>query len=226
MTFDFINPARRTAPSDRAVNPTVTPFHIVGFVPDDFDVPLTHVCDGERLEPLSAALASEDHAAISASVKRIRHLFGSHNDWPPATLSDAENRADIARHERAFAARQGFTFSLLGRTTGDYRGCFYIKRIKSRLDVDHRKRVFDAQAFLWLSESCYSVARDAEAARNLQDWLASAWPFRRVAWPGRDIASLDWQCAETDAEAAEGLARQAAGIASPSVHAERSQKCR
>ena len=176
-------------------------------VPDDFPVPLTHAWTDWRLEPLSLAHAEADRVAVLASASRIRHVFGPANEWPPHLISDAENRADLARHEREFAAGLAYAYSLLGPRTDEYRGCVYLRPVKSRRAVAHRKNVFDAQAFLWLAESWYSPDQDAAVARDLQVWFDSAdWPFRRVAWPGRFITWTDWQVAETDAELAARLA--------------------
>ena len=178
------------------------------FVPDDFQVPLGYVWPRGALVPLSGALAAADFAAVSSSAERIRHVFGPTNGWPAAAVTQDENLADICRHEAEFAARLGFTYGILDRDSHAYIGCLYIKRIKSRRSVDHRKRVFDAQVFFWLGEAWQTEVRDAETYRQLDAWLTTAWPFHRHAWPGRSVSWEDWEMAERSESVAQALGRQ------------------
>ena len=77
----------------------------MSFVPDDFQPPLTLVADGFLLEPLGPQHNEADHEAWSSSIDHIRATPGyADGRWPrPMTLE--ENRADLERHARDFAAR-------------------------------------------------------------------------------------------------------------------------
>lgn len=178
------------------------------FIPEDFAVPLSHEWPRGKLVPLSESLAAQDFAAVSSSADRIRNVFGPTNGWPAETITDAENLADILRHQTEFASRLGFAYGILDCDSGDYIGCLYIKRIKSREEIDQRKRVFNAQAFFWLSQGSHSESREAETYRHLSAWLATAWPFHCLAWPGRSVSWEDWKAAETSEPLAQSLGRQ------------------
>jgi hypothetical protein len=57
-------------------------------------------------------------------------------------------------------------------------GCVYI---------DPTKRPgFDAEVFWWVRVSELETGLDEELGAAVRVWLASEWPFARVAFPGRE----------------------------------------
>ena len=161
-------------------------------VPDDFSVPRQFHAAGFQLQVLSPAHAEADFDAVRTSADRIRHVFGPHNGWPVADLSFEENLADLSRHAGEFERREAFAYALLDPGGTAYLGCLYLKPIKSRLADDRRKRLFQAQAFFWLSEA--GLALDAEAVQAcLARWLQQDWPFAAVAFPGRVQGWAAWE---------------------------------
>jgi hypothetical protein len=105
----------------------------------------------------------------------------------------AENRSDLLRHEREFFARKAFAYAIFERSTARrYIGCVYIKPIKSRLDSDRRKALFQAQAFCWFSPVATDSAFAAQAADEIMQWIEASWPFTAVAFPGRTIGWDEW----------------------------------
>lgn len=159
------------------------------FVPLDFSIPQSYSSAFFRLSPLTVQLAERDYSAILCSNEHIRYVFGPDNSWPAPTLSFSENVADIMRHESQFADRSGFTFAILGARTDAYYGCLYIKRIKSRLDVDLRKKRFGAQVFFWLDVRYSTPELEKALLDEIAQWLDLCWCFGEVAFPGRTI---DW----------------------------------
>jgi len=148
------------------------------FVPADFAVPVALSADGFRLEPLGPQHNEADHAAWTSSMDHIRATPGfAGRSWPyPMTLE--ENRGDLERHAADFAARIGFTYTVLDEA-GKVIGCVYIYPPKEPGDDEA-----DAVVRSWVSVE--HAARDADLWRVVSTWLADAWPFRAVRYAPRD----------------------------------------
>ena len=88
-----------------------------------------------------------------------------------------ENCQDLVRHAADFAARAGFTYTVLG--TGDdpatVVGCVYIYPSDG---PGH-----DAQVRSWVR--AVDADLDAVLYRAVSDWLEAAWPFERVDYARR-----------------------------------------
>ncbi|MFI2640198.1 N-acetyltransferase [Streptomyces sp. NPDC018610] len=140
-------------------------------VPDDFAVPRELTADGFRLEPLEPRHDESDHEAWSSSIEHIRATPGfRERRWPPADgMSLADDLRDLTEHADDFAARFGFTSTVLG---DDDRvvGCVHIH--PSRTD----EGVVDVRS--WVRADRRELGgplHDAVAA-----WPASSWPFERI----------------------------------------------
>jgi hypothetical protein len=79
----------------------------VAFIPDDFEPPRGLVSDRFLLEPLGPEHDQDDHEAWSSSIEHIRATPGFRDGRWPRTMTLDENRADLERHARDFAARSG-----------------------------------------------------------------------------------------------------------------------
>ena len=147
------------------------------FVPEDFAVPEGLSTPVFRLVPLGPEHNVADHGAWSASIEHIRATPGFRGrDWPPAEgMTLEENRADLERHARDFAARTGFTYSVLEPGTDDALGCVYIYPAR---DEGH-----DADVRSWVRASVPELDRELHAA--VSRWLADAWPFAVVEYADR-----------------------------------------
>ena len=78
------------------------------------------------LVPLGPQHNERDYAAWSSSIDHIRATPGfPDGDWPHEMTLE-ENRGDLERHARDFAARTGFTYTVLDPDDGDVIGCLYI----------------------------------------------------------------------------------------------------
>ena len=150
---------------------TVSP---MTFVPDDFQPPLGLVSERFVLEPLGPEHNEEDHEAWSSSMEHIRATPGfPDGSWPrPMTLE--ENRGDLERHARDFAARSGFTYTVLDAADGRVIGCVYIYPDKRGDD--------EAAVTSWVRAS--HAEADAALRELVSRWLREAWPFERVSYPG------------------------------------------
>jgi hypothetical protein len=138
------------------------------FVPDDFEPPQALDRPSFRLRPLGPEHNASDYAAWTSSMAHIAATPGFDRGWPhPMTLD--ENRADLERHAADFAARRGFTYTVLAPDRDEVIGCVYIYPDTT---------LGGAHVTSWVRAS------DADLDRPLHDavaaWLASDWPFPRV----------------------------------------------
>ena len=135
------------------------------FVPDDFLPPAAATADGFRLEPLGPSHNERDHRAWMSSVEHIRATPGFETrDWPePMTLQ--ANLTDLEKHAADFAARSGFTYSILDGD--DVIGCLYI--------YPSPGTAHDALVASWVTADRADL--DVAVWRWVSDWLERSWPF-------------------------------------------------
>ena len=147
------------------------------FVPDDFDPPRELIREDFHLVPLGAEHNVSDHAAWTSSIEHIRATPGFDSaDWPPVEgMSLDANRGDLERHARDFAARTGFTYTVLRPGTEEVIGCLYI--------YPAREAGHDAQVRSWVRADVAEL--DAALHAAVTQWLAERWPFRRVIYADR-----------------------------------------
>jgi hypothetical protein len=120
-----------------------------------------------RLEPLGPEHNERDHEAWMSSIERIRATPGfPDGDWP-TEMSLAENLEDLVRHAADFAARTGFTYSVL--EGDDVIGCVYLYPTG---DDEH-----DVAAQSWVRASRSEL--DQVLYETVSAWLSESWPFRR-----------------------------------------------
>jgi len=98
---------------------------MTAFVPDDFDPPQGLSEAQFRLEPLGPQHNEADYAAWTSSMQHIRDTPGYAGGGWPREMTIDQNRDDLLRHERDFAARTGFTYTVLDGGD-DVIGCVYI----------------------------------------------------------------------------------------------------
>ena len=148
---------------------SVTPFVDPSFVPPaGLDTP------DFRLRPLGPEHNASDFDAWTSSIDHIHATPGwQGSDWPmPMTLE--ANRGDLKRHAADFAARGGFTYTVLVAGSDEVIGCVYIYPAKDGPGAHVRSWVRAADA-----------SRDAPLYRAVADWLAREWSFIRVVYAER-----------------------------------------
>jgi hypothetical protein len=152
------------------------------FVPADFEVPQGLVEDAFVLEPLGPQHNEADYAAWTASIDHIRATPGF-ADWTwPHEMPIEENLADLEKHARDFAARTGFTYTVLDPLSGTVIGCVYIYP-PSTAGSETAEAGFDASVRSWVRAE--SAQLDVPLWRAVTAWLAGTWPFTRVAYASR-----------------------------------------
>ena len=146
----------------------------MAFVRDDFQPPVALVAEDFLLEPLGPEHNEADHQAWSSSIEHIRATPGYPDGRWPRPMSLDENRADLERHARDFAARSGFTYTVLDPSDRDVIGCVYIYPSKDP--------AYDAVVMSWVRVT--HADGDAALRELVSRWLAEAWPFERVSYAG------------------------------------------
>ncbi|NYE37239.1 RimJ/RimL family protein N-acetyltransferase [Nocardioides cavernae] len=147
------------------------------FVPDDFEPPTRLVAERFVLEPLGPQHNDADLAAWTSSIDHIRSTPGyPDGDWPPVDgMSSEANLADLTRHAADFAARTGFTFTVLDPGTDEVIGCVY-------LYPSHRPE-HDVEVQSWVRADRADL--DGPLADAVAAWLDSDWPWEAPDRHGR-----------------------------------------
>jgi hypothetical protein len=143
------------------------------FVPADFTVPGELLAPPFRLEPLGPQHNSPDYAAWTSSIGHISATPGFvGRDWPDPAMSPEENLADLERHADDFAARTGFTYTVIELASGETIGCVYIYPARSEDN--------DADVSSWVRADRASL--DTALHEAVSTWLSAAWPFHAVSY--------------------------------------------
>lgn len=147
------------------------------FVPHDFDPPTSLVTDRFVLEPLGPQHNEADRAAWMSSVEHIRATPGyPDGSWPPSDGMTLErNLADLERHTDHFAARKGFTFTVLDPADGDVIGCVYLYPASTQ--------EYDVSVQSWVRADHADL--DEPLADALVEWISADWPWARPDRYGR-----------------------------------------
>ena len=148
------------------------------FVPEGFEPPGGLSTPRFALEPLAPRHNDRDYAAWTSSFEHIHATPGfTESEWP-REMTLEQNRADLERHERDFAGRTGFTYTVLDHGDGDVVGCLYIYPLKDGPG---------AHVTSWVRADRAEL--DGPLAEAVAAWLADAWPFHRVVYAGRPTLS-------------------------------------
>lgn len=146
-------------------------------VPASFKVPLELVSDGFRLRPLTVRDLIADYDAVMTSVDHLKGLMNPDEDWPVG-LTIEEDLIDLGWHQREFTQRHSFAYTVMALDETRCLGCCYI--------YPSADPEFDADAFYWARQSELASGLEERLGTAFRNWLASTWPFGRVAFPGRE----------------------------------------
>ncbi len=144
------------------------------FVDPSFAPPVALDTPDFRLRPLGPEHNVSDHAAWTSSIEHIHASPGwEGSDWPmPMTLE--ANLDDLEGHAADFAARTGFTYTVLAPDADDVIGCVYIYPVKNGAG---------AQVRSWVRASVAHL--DKPLYQAVSAWLDRDWPFSGVTYAER-----------------------------------------
>ncbi|HZE31130.1 MAG TPA: N-acetyltransferase [Actinoallomurus sp.] len=147
------------------------------FVSEGFAVPGGPATGEFRLEPLGPEHNDADHAAWTSSMDHIRATPGfAGRDWPHE-MSLQENLGDLERHAEDFAARRGFTYTVLSADTSEVIGCVYIYPPRDASSAH------DVHVSSWVRAD--RAGLDPVLYDVVSAWLERDWPFKSVSYASR-----------------------------------------
>jgi hypothetical protein len=154
------------------------------FVPADFAVPGRLTAEEFRLEPLGPEHNAADYAAWTASIGHIRATPGFPWGGWPHEMSLADNLRDLERHADDFAARRGFTYTVLSIPAGEVIGCVYIYPPRGQGPAHPGAGGQRAAVRSWVRAD--RAALDPVLYRAVRAWLERDWPFRSIEYAPRE----------------------------------------
>jgi hypothetical protein len=147
------------------------------FVPPGFAIPPRLERPGFVLRPLTVHDLVRDYDAVMTSVAHLSGVFGPGSDWPSPDLTLEQDLIDLGWHQKEFQLRRSFAYTVVDPSDTRCLGCAYIN--------PSRRDGFDADAFCWARASD-AASLDAPLFAAFKEWIATDWPFARVAFPGRE----------------------------------------
>jgi RimJ/RimL family protein N-acetyltransferase len=151
------------------------------FYPEDAPVPTLLRGDDFVLRPLRATDVELDYEAVMASQEALRR--GSDGLWPRRGFTLEENLADLQGHEADFAARRGFTYTVIDPAETRCLGCVYAYPLDH--NEDGRARDHEAMVWFWVRPDLVAGDLDRRLLAALLPWLRNDFAFARVlirAW--------------------------------------------
>ena len=127
---------------------------------------------GEHVRPIRADDVEIDYPAVMGSRERLWEKYGAPWGWPPASMTFAQDRDDLARHEREIAAHESFNFAILNSDESELLGCIYI-------DPPDEPKTHDALVSWWVVDDRVGSQLERELGDFVPHWLMTAWPFQR-----------------------------------------------
>ena len=149
------------------------------FVPESFRVPPGLETREFRLRMLTVNDVVKDYDAVITSAAHLKRVAGG-GTWPDGLTLEG-NLIDLGWHQKEFARRTSFAYTVVSPDESRVLGCVYVNPT--------RKRGYDASVTLWARQSELANGLEDRLAAAVKQWLAKEWPFESVAYPGRDV---DW----------------------------------
>jgi len=153
------------------------------FVPEDFAVPDGPIVAEFRLIPLGPQHNEADYAAWMASIDHIRSTPGFGGRSWPHQMSLDDNLRDLEQHAQDFAARRGFTYTVLSTDTGDVIGCVYIYPPRGQGLGGSAGNQRHASVRSWVRAD--HAALDPVLHDVVLAWLERVWPFHSIEYAPR-----------------------------------------
>jgi hypothetical protein len=130
---------------------------------------------GHHLRPIRADDVELDYPAVMGSRQRLWERFGPAWDWPPATMTFEEDRADLARHEAEMIERTSFNYAVFDANETELLGCVYIDPPE-----DGSPPGTDAVSSWWVVDRWADGPLVKALDVFVPEWLREVWGFRSV----------------------------------------------
>jgi hypothetical protein len=156
---------------------------VLPFVPAAFAVPAQLETAEFRLRMLTVNDVVKDYDAVMTSIDHCRALTPG-GQWPQG-LTLEQNLIDLGWHQKEFQTRRSFTYNVVSLSESMVLGCVYIDPA--------RRQGYDAAVLLWARQSELASGLEDRLYATVRKWVATSWPFQKVAYPGRDITWDAWR---------------------------------
>jgi hypothetical protein len=156
------------------------------WLPADFVHPLrAELVTGHHLRPISPDDTELDLVAVRSSRDRLFAVYGRAWGWPPADLTEEQDREDLQHHADEMAAHESFNYALFDEDETELLGCVY-------LDPPERVGGADAEISWWVIDACVGTPVEAALDDLVPRWVAEQWPWERPRYVGRDLTWDEW----------------------------------
>jgi hypothetical protein len=132
---------------------------------------------GHHLRPIREADVGIDYPAVMGSRERLWEKYGEAWGWPGATMSYADDREDLARHEAEAVAREAFNYAILDERETRLFGCLYIDPPEAGAPQGP-----DAIVSWWVVDEALGSALEQALDGVLPGWLTDVWGFGSVRY--------------------------------------------
>jgi hypothetical protein len=128
--------------------------------------------DDVHLRPIRGDDVGIDYPAVMGSRERLWDRYGEAWGWPPATMTEEQDRTDLERHEREILAHETFNYAVLNGDESRLLGCVYI---------DPPQPVDDGDVAIswWVIDDLAGGPVQRALDTFVPRWVTDAWPFKR-----------------------------------------------
>ncbi|MBI4907362.1 MAG: hypothetical protein HY820_27300 [Acidobacteria bacterium] len=144
------------------------------FVPDDFLLPVVPALKGYVWNILEPTILDQDYQALVDRYQRTGPMNGT----------KAEDYGELKRHEWEFQNQTAFAWGILTPDKSLEVACVYVNPSK--------KQGYDAQVRIWVTKQGAEAGLEPVLEAAVREWIATKWPFKKVAYPGRDMPMEKW----------------------------------
>jgi hypothetical protein len=198
LAFTLLMASAPASAADAAAPPaTAQTRPAAPFVPADFVVPTTVEGAGFKLSPLGPDKVKIDYDAYMSSIEHLQKTFSRSTGWPTKDITAADAMKDMENEQARFAERRSFAYAVLTPDGKRERGSVYV----SPSPVPG----YDAMVRLWVTKADHDAGFDAKLYAWVRNWVASDWPFAKVACPGREIDWTTWDAKVAAEKARKGM---------------------
>lgn len=155
------------------------------WLPPDFTHAVRVDVDAEHhLRPIRASDVDLDMVAVMGSQARLWSIFGPAWEWPSASMTREQDRADLARHQAEIEAHESFNYALFDTAESKLLGCVYID--------PPEKSGADAEISWWVVDELVGSTTETALDELVPHWIVTTWPFESARYIGRDIPWAQW----------------------------------
>jgi hypothetical protein len=145
----------------------------MGWLGEGFEHPeRVELTTGDHLRPMRADDVELDFPAVMGSRDRLWAIYGEAWGWPPADMTPAQDREDLAHHEREIAAHETFLYGVFDAAETELLGCVYLDPPPAG-GTDGT----DVVTSWWVVDDRVGSDLERELDTFVPRWLTTQWPF-------------------------------------------------